>query len=65
MSFWLFLHVSSVSLPEEEKERFSTVHFSQKDFFLHFLLMLLLSVLTLEEKNISMPQGGILEMPLG
>lgn len=37
----------------------------KKDDFLYFLLMLLLSVLTQEQKNISMPQGGILEMPLG
>lgn len=68
MSFWLFLHISSVSLPEcgvRRKDGFSMIHFSQKDYFLHFLLMLLLSVLTLEEENISMPQGGILEMPSG
>lgn len=68
MSFWLFLHISSVSLPGcrvRRKDGLSTIHFSQKDYFLHFLLMLLLSVLNLEEKNVSMPQGGILEMPSG
>lgn len=63
MSFWLFLHISSVSSPEcrvRRKKGLPTIHFSQKDYFVHFY-----SVLTLKEKNVLMPQGGILEMPSG